>query len=365
MRKVLHVGTALLVSLPAVAADQVGQTYLTPRAGAIFTDSDRRVEDDDPVYGVGLGKHFSNAWSGEINFLDSENLDFDNNSGRVNLRAFSVDALRVFNRGARVAPYLTLGVGNVRNRFSSGPDTDDFMAQAGAGLLWKLSESETASFSLRPEVKARLDDAGAGGNLFDYIATLGLQFSFGGRPAPVPVAVVAPPPPPAVVQAPPPPPPAPVDADNDGVLDNRDQCLGTPAGTLVDTVGCPQRGSITLQGVNFELNSAELTAGSRPILAGIASDLKRLPRLRVEMQGHTDSSGSDQHNLGLSQRRADSVRMFLVGEGVAAPQVTSRGYGETQPIADNNTAPGRAINRRVVMAVLDNPGNVEVKGDAR
>jgi OmpA-OmpF porin, OOP family len=364
MRNMLFIGTAMLASTPAFAADQVGQTYLTPNAGAIFTDSDRRIDNDEIVYGVGLGRHFSKAWSGEINFLDSDNLDFDTGSGQVSFRSFSADALRVFNRGSRVAPYLTIGAGNLRNRYSTGAHTDDFMVQAGAGLLWKLSESDTGSFSLRPEVKARLDEAGADGHLIDYIATLGLQLSFGGKPAPV-VAAAPPPPPPPVVQAPPPPPPPPADEDNDGVIDARDQCLGTPAGTLVDNVGCPLRGAITLQGVNFEHDSAELTADSRPILAGIASDLKKFPRLRVEMQGHTDSSGSDQYNLALSQRRADSVRSFLVGEGVVSQQITARGYGETQPIADNKTAPGRADNRRVVMAVLDNPGNVKVEGESR
>ncbi len=173
----------------------------------------------------------------------------------------------------------------------------------------------------------------------------------------------APPPPPApppVAAAPPPPPPPPAppaDSDGDGVTDNQDQCPGTPAGVAVDALGCPRKGSITLEGVTFEVNSATLTAGSGTVLNGVATDLKKYPRLRIELQGHTDSSGSDAYNLKLSQQRADSVREHLVEQGVATQQLISKGYGESKPIDSNTTAEGRAHNRRVVMTVLDNPGD--------
>jgi OmpA-OmpF porin, OOP family len=276
----------------------------------------------------------------------------------------SVDALRYFSRESRFSPYLTFGLGALQTEQFLVGKSRDFMAQAGIGALLKMWESETGSFSLRPEVKARWSDAGTT-EFTDYIGTVGLQFSFGRAPV-VAAAPPAPEPEPApVVQAaPPPPPPPPPDSDRDGVIDANDRCPDTAAGTLVDENGCPERGSITLRGVNFELDSAMLTADSRPLLAGLAADLKRYPRLRIEMQGHTDSSGSDAYNLALSQRRADAVREFLVMEGVPQAQITSRGYGEGQPTASNANAEGRAQNRRVVMAVLDNPGNVEVEGAA-
>jgi OOP family OmpA-OmpF porin len=113
----------------------------------------------------------------------------------------------------------------------------------------------------------------------------------------------------------------------------------------------------------IELNSAELTVESRPILTRVAENLKKYPRLRVELQGHTDSSGSDEYNLKLSERRANAVREYLISQGVSSQQLLARGYGETQPIADNSTAEGRAQNRRVVMKVLENPGDVEVLGE--
>ena len=99
------------------------------------------------------------------------------------------------------------------------------------------------------------------------------------------------------------------------------------------------------------------------MLDDVADGLKKHPRLKVELQGHTDSKGPDAYNLTLSQKRADSVRNYLVKDGVASTQMTAKGYGEGQPVADNTTDNGRAKNRRVVMFVIDNPGEVTVKGE--
>jgi OOP family OmpA-OmpF porin len=99
------------------------------------------------------------------------------------------------------------------------------------------------------------------------------------------------------------------------------------------------------------------------VLDPVASNLKKYPGLEIELQGHTDSVGADPYNVRLSQRRADSVREYLLAQGVSASQVVALGYGETQPISDNATADGRAQNRRVVMKVLRNPGSVDVKGE--
>ncbi|MCS6948162.1 MAG: OmpA family protein, partial [Steroidobacteraceae bacterium] len=79
---------------------------------------------------------------------------------------------------------------------------------------------------------------------------------------------------------------------------------------------------------------------------------KRHPELRIEVAGHTDDRGSDAYNLDLSQRRAEAVRDYLAKAGVANP-LSARGYGESQPIASNADAAGRAQNRRVVLRVLD------------
>jgi OOP family OmpA-OmpF porin len=119
---------------------------------------------------------------------------------------------------------------------------------------------------------------------------------------------------------------------------------------------------VILEGVTFEFNSAQLTGNSRPVLDDVAASLQRHPRLKVELQGYTDSTGPADYNLKLSQRRADSVRDYLVGKGVSSDQLTTKGYGLTQPIDTNKTKEGRAHNRRVVMFAVENPKDVKVEG---
>ncbi len=105
-----------------------------------------------------------------------------------------------------------------------------------------------------------------------------------------------------------------------------------------------------LEGVYFVSASAELTAPSRQILAKIAADLLPFPDIQLAIRAHTDSQGSDAYNQTLSQARAKSVQMFLQGLGI--DHIQSEGFGESKPVADNNTESGRAPNRRVEIEVL-------------
>jgi outer membrane protein OmpA-like peptidoglycan-associated protein len=150
----------------------------------------------------------------------------------------------------------------------------------------------------------------------------------------------------------------PKDSDGDGVFDGIDKCPDTPAGTKVDAKGCTVlfeegRETLVLRGVNFETDSADLTASSRSILDSVAASLKEWSEVRVEVAGHTDSVGAESYNQQLSQRRAESVRDYLAGKGVDKSRMTARGYGETHPVADNKTKEGRGENRRVELRKID------------
>ncbi len=169
-----------------------------------------------------------------------------------------------------------------------------------------------------------------------------------------------------------------LDSDGDGVVDSKDRCPATPAGRKVDADGCeldsdgdgivdaldacptvfaktadgcpppvvaPKK--MVLEGVNFDNDEAALSAESAAILDQAAATLKEWGDVKVEVAGHTDSRSTDDYNMTLSQRRAESVRSYLIGKGVAAERLTARGYGESQPVAENETEDGRAKNRRV------------------
>ncbi|MDH3589072.1 MAG: OmpA family protein [Gammaproteobacteria bacterium] len=144
-----------------------------------------------------------------------------------------------------------------------------------------------------------------------------------------------------------------IDSDGDGVVDSLDSCPNTASGVRIDVRGCEIREKIELPGVRFELNSANLISESTAILDQAAETLRRNPDLQVEAAGYTDTTGADSYNLDLSQRRAESVRRYLISRGANGDNITAKGYGEANPIADNSTRPGRQRNRRVDLRVLN------------
>lgn len=110
---------------------------------------------------------------------------------------------------------------------------------------------------------------------------------------------------------------------------------------------------MTLKGVLFDFNKAELRPEARPALLEAADVLKQYPDIRVEVQGHTDNVGSDEYNMELSVRRAQAVANFLIREcGIDASRLVVRGYGESRPVASNRTEEGRQQNRRVDFVIL-------------
>ena len=136
-----------------------------------------------------------------------------------------------------------------------------------------------------------------------------------------------------------------LDSDNDGVVNRIDQCLSTPAGQAVNEVGCHI--VFTLEGVNFDYDSANLTNAARTRLNQAISMLRENSELNVNIEGHTDSNGSDAYNMQLSQRRAQAVVDYLANNGINRSRMSALGKGESSPISTNDTSSGRAQNRRV------------------
>ena len=176
-----------------------------------------------------------------------------------------------------------------------------------------------------------------------YGASIGYRMS---KPKPLPEPVVEEPPPPP----PPPPPEKCADGDNDGVCDVDDKCPNTPAGTKVDRVGCPLSQTLKLL---FDFDSAELRPESIDELERLVKLMNDVPFATALIEGHTDSIGTEEYNLALSDRRAKAVFDYLSSRGVDPGRLKSVGHGESQPIADNTTDDGRQQNRRVMLIRTD------------
>jgi OmpA-OmpF porin, OOP family len=139
---------------------------------------------------------------------------------------------------------------------------------------------------------------------------------------------------------------APRDSDGDGVMDDADQCPGTPAGVTVDARGC-----WVIKNLRFAFDSAKIEPQYFDELNDVAARLKQVGSdVRVSIDGHTDSVGSDAYNQSLSERRANAVRDYLVKAGVPASQLSTKGYGESKPAYSNADAEGRAGNRRTELS---------------
>jgi OOP family OmpA-OmpF porin len=152
------------------------------------------------------------------------------------------------------------------------------------------------------------------------------------------------------------------DPDKDGILDPDDKCPTEPetVNRFEDGDGCPdalpdevRAFEGALEGVNFDLGQATLQAGSSVTLDKAVDVLKKYPDVRVEISGHTDSTGSRDLNMDLSGRRADTVKQYLVDKGIDGSRITTRGAGPDEPLETNATKSGRAKNRRIEFRVLD------------
>jgi len=143
-----------------------------------------------------------------------------------------------------------------------------------------------------------------------------------------------------------------LDSDGDGVPDIRDKCPNTPKGIKVDSDGCPiplkRKISVTLI-IEFDYDKAEVKPLFHNDIGKVANILKAYPEKDIELEGHTDSIGSDAYNMNLSKRRAESVKKYLIEKfGIAGSRISTVPFGESMPVATNDTAEGRQKNRRVI-----------------
>ena len=154
------------------------------------------------------------------------------------------------------------------------------------------------------------------------------------------------------------------DRDGDGMWDEQDTCPDEPEtfNGYQDADGCadevPEEVRAftgTIKGITFENNSEAIRPVSRPVLDRAVEVLSRNPDVRINIVGHTDSKGDRDYNISLSQRRAASVKTYLVERGIAEDRITTEGVGPDQPLDTNDTKAGRANNRRIEFQIIQSP----------
>lgn len=334
-----------LLTMPA-SADQ-GQWYLAP--GAQWMEFDEETTPYDEAWGpfIGLGYDISERLSFEISTFD---LDPDVNSGgEIDLDHYKFDVLYDLGIG-RVRPFIVGGLGNTN--FGGENDT---LIDLGAGLKVDISDNLVWRTTLRSFNYLGRDhedrDLGVESSLVFYFGGPSRSTPTAAAPAREPVREPQPEPEPAAPVT-----PAIQDSDRDGVADGRDECPETPMDYAVDEVGCPipveEVARFELL-VNFDFDQTEVEPRYFPEIEELAEFLEQYPDVIAELEGHTDSMGSEAYNQDLSERRVNAVREVLIERfDIDASRVTTTGYGESQPVASNDTEAGRAENRRVITVVL-------------
>lgn len=382
----LSVVLASLIASVTLAADfQDSRFNLTPMAGWTFFDRELKAPigpfNNDLYLGGRLGMRVvSPVWL-ELagGYTKTEACDCEPSWTHL-----SANLLLASSSPRAIQPFVSLGGGVSKIVPQFGPDRTNTTFEAAAGVKVKMSDAlglrlEARNVLILPKKdygKAHLDNVAVGA---------GLVFAFGGdRSEPI-AAVVEPPVAAPVVVADSdgdgvndnldrcPGTPAgcrvdangcPIDSDGDGVCDGLDQCADTPAGTRVDKNGCPisQRevelldtGRIRLTNVEFDYDRSTIRPFAHSVLDSVGALLTKWPGLEIEVQGHTDSRGSDEYNLALSHRRAESVRNWLQEKfpQFAPAQLSAKGFGESVPLESNGSSGGMQSNRRVEFVVLN------------
>jgi OOP family OmpA-OmpF porin len=344
----------IVALLPAlVVADEVDTQSgfsLGAGVGVLQPTGDRDLDSGDTTAFNGAYRLDPN-WEIEVTTLGSD-LEGDGPlKSDADARSNRLDFNYYFNN-SNWQPYVSAGLGKTKYDYDDGSQADDSPLDFGLGLKYFFNPSWFA----RGDVRGFSFSDGT-----DNAITFSVGHMFNQHKEELP----------------------PADTDNDGVIDDLDQCPGTPAGVAVDDKGCPMdtdgdgvldymdqcpnssTGAVVNESgcekvtmsmsltVEFPNDSDELgPVGSHPDFAAAVAFLSAHENVSATIEGHTDSRGEAAYNQVLSEKRAKAASDRLIERGVDASRISSIGYGESKPIADNDTAEGRQTNRRIV-AVLE------------
>jgi len=346
----LVLAVSLMICSASMAGNRAEAWSVTPFVGGYHFNSDTRL-DKALIGGLRIGYNLTEAWGLEalvhygkdnnyyvVRDYDPRGRDagFDDDARIVSYR---VEALYNFMPDKKFVPFLAAGVGGRNVNYVSNNTYDEDSTKhlvLGYGVGFKFFFAE--DWALRGDVRHLFLPNDRLHNL-EY--TLGISYFFGGKkpvipepePAPAPV-VAAPAPAPVVEDAP--------------IL----KCTDTPSDLMVDKDGCPIKVTVNMN-VLFDFDKSDIKPKYHDELKRVSDYMHAYPWETAVLEGHTDSRGTEEYNIKLSQRRVNNIKKYLVEKlGVDADRLTAIGYGKSRPIASNDTDEGRQLNRRV-QAVME------------
>ena len=332
---------SLLASSSLMSAE--ARWYLAP--GVQWMDFDKSLGlDDSAGFFAGLGLQFTERAAIEINTVE---MDADvTGGGEIDIDHYKIDLLYDLSDAVDgLRPYVVAGMGNT----NFGGDNDTLL-NLGVGVKYDLNNNWQWRTAMRT-----FGYFGRDGENPDLGLETSLVYFFGGDSRRPRQAAPATPAPQARTESAPATPQS-RDSDRDGVQDADDRCPDTPMNYAVDEQGCPiaveEVARVELM-VNFDFDRDEVKAEYFDEIEEVADFMAQYDDVVIELEGHTDSIGTEAYNEDLSLRRARAVREVLIDRfNVQGSRITARGYGESQPIASNETDAGRAQNRRVMTLII-------------
>jgi OmpA-OmpF porin, OOP family len=340
-KQYLTLAAAVLTAIgasQAVAETRAGAFTWTPGVEWFWFNDDLNL-DPEIAAGAELGYNFTENLNAAI-AAQFSSAETDDDTGGADVRHYELNGRYQFGAMGGWEPYVQFGAGRAKVDYSGATDdVSETTLNLGGGLKYIMTDDAALRIGLR-------DVYGMDSEASNVGLAIAMEAQFGGEKAAAPEAPKAAPPPSAE---------EPKDSDKDGVTDDKDQCPDTPMEAKVDEKGCnvilKETVSIELN-IEFETAKDEVREAYQLEVEKLAKFLKEYPDTKVVVEGHTDSRGSDAYNQKLSDRRANSVKNELVQRyGIDAARVSAIGFGESKPVADNNTDEGRQQNRRVIGVV--------------
>lgn len=333
MKKILLSTVACATMMLAANSDY--KYEITPTIGGVYTEGNTGTDRGYANAGLNFGFNLFDSFIDqvEIGFTNTlDQVDYENGTSTNVTRTFT-NLIKEYSLTDNTSLYSLVGIGY--EFFSNDDDLSNensFFGNYGLGIKYKISEQVALKLDARHMIETDHGD-----NNLSYNVGLSVPFGEVAKVAPV-VAAVAP------VVAKVAPVEAPKDSDSDGVIDSLDECPNTMAKSKVDSVGCM---TLVNLNINFDTNKSNIKDSYNTRIVEFANMLKANPKLKATIGAHTDSVGSDAYNQKLSERRAASTVEALKALKVDASKIKAVGYGETKPVASNDTVEGRAENRRV------------------